>query len=147
MAHEVSRWVGLPVSSEDGQSLGEVQGTLWTDASGAEILGVTGSRGAFVVAVNPMEFERSIRIDHTFDFIAIGPTVGEIDELMAHEGLQAAVSKVDEHYEMGFGFLPGRPDAQHRCRTGCATSSRPIRCPLRNRRRVTADCGPQAPHV
>ena len=106
---ELDRWVGLSVSTADGQTLGEVRGSLWSEASGAAIIGVTGTSGVFLVAATPAESHSGLSVSHTFDFIANGPTVNEIDRIFERGGLHAAVSKLDDYYEVGFAIPPGPP--------------------------------------
>lgn len=101
--------LGLSVSTADGQALGHVCGTLWSDASGAEIIGVTGESGAYIVAADPSELETGVIVRSTFDFVANGPSVAEVDQLLALGGLEAVVSRLDDYYRIGLTIPPGPP--------------------------------------
>lgn len=108
MTDGISR-LGSSVSTSDGQALGLVCGTLWSDASGAAIIGVVGESAAYIVAAGPSELEAGVIVRRTFDFVSNGPSVSEVDQLLTHGGLQAVVSKLDDYYRLGLTVPPGPP--------------------------------------
>lgn len=108
MANETRR-VGESVTTADGQNLGQVCGTLWCDESGREIVGVTGGLGTYILAATASELDDGGAVGHTYEFVASGPSVAEVDQLLTDQGLQAVVSRLDDHYRIGFTIPPGPP--------------------------------------
>jgi hypothetical protein len=93
-----------------GSVIGEVDGLLWEDASGLDIVCVTIDVGQVAVPVEHEEWRGGGLVELAYDEIQVmdAPLLGQLQHLSASD----AIEQVAEHYSVSLGGPPPGPDPQ-----------------------------------
>lgn len=94
----------------DGAVIGEVDGLLWHDASGVDIVSVTIDVGQIAVPVDHNEWRGGGAVELAYDEIRLegAPLLDHLTKLSADQ----AIEEIGDHYALNLGGPPPGPDPQ-----------------------------------
>lgn len=93
-----------------GTLIGEIDGLVWEDASGLDIICVSIDVGQVVVPVDHDDWRGGGLIELPYDELQVGhaPLLGDLRHMLASD----AIEQVAEHYSVNLGGPPPGPDPQ-----------------------------------
>ena len=94
----------------DGLIVGEVDGLVWHDISGVDIVSVTTEEGQVAVPVVQDQWRGGGVVELAYDetLVTHGPYLFELSQLSA----DAVIGEIREHYSVDLGGPPPGPDPQ-----------------------------------
>jgi hypothetical protein len=94
----------------DGTVIGEVDGLLWEDSSGVDIVSITIDVGQVAVPVDRGGWRGGGIVEIWYDETQVrdAPQLGDLQHLAPDD----AISQISEHYSVNLGGPPPGPDPQ-----------------------------------